>query len=152
MSEEREDKADSLYDQVVADERLTPKQKAWLIAFFGEGPTQWNVTASCRAANCSQMSCWNWRNREGQYPVFKEYYELFYDTIASSAELGMIHQIEAGNWSAIQFALSKLNKRYRDKIDITSGEQPISSITVVPILPKDQKDGEGETPGGETAA
>lgn len=124
---------DDMLQEIAEDPDLTTKQRAWLIAFFNPSPTtKYRIKESCEAANCSYISCWNWRTKPA-YAAFQKYYAMFTDIIVSTAEHGLYSQVEAGFWPATQFALTKLSKTYRENIDITSGGQPITSITIVPI-------------------
>ena len=129
---------ESLIEKISDDKNLTIKQKAWLCAFFGDGDTKFKVRESCEAARCHYMSCYYWRN-EPRYDIFQDYFNLFQDMIVAEAEQGLYNQVRSGYWPAQQFALTKLSKKYGDKIDITSGGQPITSITITPITPEDVK-------------
>jgi len=130
----------SLLEEIADDQELTTKQKAWLLHYFSLDPTtKYKIRESCEAAQCSYISCFYWRTVPNKYLPFKKYYNLFTDMLVASAESGLSRQLDNDYWPAQQFALSKLSKKYADRVDITSGDQPITSISIVPIRPEDIK-------------
>ena len=86
------------------------------------------------------MTSYKWRNEPERYPAFARHWGMLIDLLRTSAEEGLMAKIQEGEWSAIRFALEKLDKKYGNTLDITTNGKPITQINFGVIKPEDYTD------------
>lgn len=129
-----------ILSEVVADTELNDSQKRFLLCYFGPPETFFKIRESCSHAGISQTASYYWRNEPEKYPAFARHWGMLIDLLKTSAEEGLMAKIQEGEWSAIRFALEKLDKKYGNTLDITTNGKPITQINFGVIKPEDYTD------------
>ncbi len=98
-------------------------------------PMEFNITDICREVGINRSSYYQWLEEN---PAFNRAYEDTREYLVDKAEQVIIHSLTTMDSKTAQFVLKALNKKYKDKVDITSNGHTVGSV--INILPPKKDD------------
>lgn len=120
-----------VHNSLHLDDEFTYEQNQFLELFL---PLKFNITEICGEVGISRRTYYDWINEK---PHFKEAIEHLREFLVDKAEAVLLQALESADAKTAQFILKALDKRYKDKVDITSNGQTVGS-TITIIMPKDK--------------
>jgi len=117
-----------IHESIAVDENLEPMQRVFLCAFFELGYVIGRITKTCAMTGVAYNEYYRWKKNEH----FNKWINTVDDLVIQDAEQALFHlsMREGGNLEAIKLILTKLSPKWKDKVDITTGGDRISSIKI----------------------
>lgn len=103
-------------------------------------PNYFNITDICQIVGIHRSTYYDWL----EIPEFKQAHDNARQYITDKAEEVLLKSVELMDLKSAKFILSKLRSEYKDKIDITSGDKPITNIQFNLITKKKENDSDSE--------
>lgn len=110
---------------------FTYEQQQFIDLFL---PLKFNITDICAEVGINRKTYYDWMNK---HEHFKEAIDHLREYLVDKAEAVLIQALDNADAKTAQFILKALDKRYKDKVDITSNGNTLGTIINI-IQPNDE--------------